>query len=161
MKCIVPLAGPDLYDPGSGYRPLHDLNGRPLLEVALDGRAWRARLHPSDFLFVVRDAGPIETLIAYLEQTWPGCTVVRLPRLTGGAMFSVLAATSFIAPDEAVTVDLADLLFDSPLTDPGALLTDDVGAVVPCFISDEPCYSYLREEDGRVVEAAEKAGDQQ
>lgn len=72
-------------------------------------------------------------------------------------MLTALAGVAMLSDDdEAVVIDLADILFSTGPTDPEAMLHGRVGAMIPCFISNEPCYSYLRKEAGRVVEAAEK-----
>ena len=155
MKCIVPLAGPDLIHPVHGLRPLLDYHGQPLLAAALESRPWRAALQSSDFIFVVRAVEPLEVLTAYLAATWPGSRIIVLSDLTEGAMLTVMAGLALAADDEPLIVDLADILFEADLS-PTALLVGKVGCVVPCFASSDDCYSYLRSEDGRVVEAAEK-----
>jgi hypothetical protein len=155
VKCVVPLAGPDLLHPVHGLRPLFPVDGQPLLATALDGRSWRTSLAGEDYIFVVREVAGIETLVSFLEARWPGCRMARLSHPTEGSMMSALAGVALAAGEEPVIVDLADILFDADL---GAapFAAPDVGAVVPCFRSSEPCYSYLRREAGRVVEAAEK-----
>lgn len=157
MKCIVPLAGPDLEHPEHRFRPWYPYRGERILQHALEGRSWRGKLDGSDFVFVVRHVAGVADLEAWLAATWPGCRIVRLSHATGGALFSAMAGIAAIADtDEPVIIDLADILFDCGNEDLTALIAGDVGAVVPCFSSDEPCYSYLRMEDGNVVEAAEK-----
>lgn len=156
MKCIVPLAGPDLYTPSSGFRPLFDVNGAPLISVALQGRAWKGALRPQDYIFVLRQVPELDVLSDYLSRTWPGCRIVILSDLTGGALFSVLAAMALVAPDEPLIVDLADILFSEGPEDPAALFSEDCGAIVPVFTSNESCYSYLKTEGGKVIEAREK-----
>ncbi len=157
MKCIVPLAGPDLEHVEHRFRPLVPHNGRPLLDVALNGRAWRGKLTGADYVFVVREVDGIAELIAWLGEAWPGCRIVRLPALTGGALYSVLAGVAAYEGDaEVLIVDLADIIFGDGPVDPEQMFDPGVGMIVPCFTSDEPCYSYLRTEMGQVVEAAEK-----
>ncbi len=157
MKCVVPLAGPDLWTETFGFRPLVPVEGRPLLQVALDQRAWRGRLESRDYIFVVREVEGLEQLEQALRALWPECRIVRLSHLTGGALYSALAAMSLVAPDEPVIVDLADILFTEGPEDPEHLFkAQDWGAIVPVFQSTEPCYSYLEIEDGRVLRAREK-----
>jgi choline kinase len=157
MKCIVPLAGPDVWSETSGLRPLFEVDGRPLIDLALTTRAWADKLAGEDYVFVLRETEGRERLAAHLASGFPGCRFVTLSHLTGGALFSVLAAMALVAPQEAVIVDLADILFSDGPADPAALFADGtLGAIVPVFASQESCYSYLRMEDGRVVEAREK-----
>jgi len=155
MKCIVPLAGPDLFSEKFGFRPLIEVDGRCLIEAALKGRPWAHKLSGEDFIFVLRNVGGVETVVEFLEATWPGCRTVMLSHLTGGALLSVLAASGLVKPDEAIIVDLADILFSEGPADPEVLLRD-FNAVVPVFQSREPVYSYLRTEGQAVVEAREK-----
>jgi hypothetical protein len=155
VKCIVPLAGGDLEHPVHGFRPWVPVEGERLLKRALDQRAWRSRLSGSDFVFVVRSVAKVDELEAWLSAEWPGCAIVRLPAMTRGAMFTALAGIAALPADnEPIVVDLADILFGG--IDPSELLGQDVGAVIPCFVSNEDCYSYLRMNHGEVVEAAEK-----
>jgi hypothetical protein len=157
MKCIVPLAGPDLWTERHGFRPLFELDGTPLIEAALKARAWAGKLKPEDYVFVLREVPRLGDLVAYLRKTWPGCRIVTLSDLTGGALFSVLAAMALVKPDEPLIIDLADILFESGPADPEVLFAGEGhGAIVPVFTSSEDCYSYLTIVDGLVTEAREK-----
>jgi hypothetical protein len=157
VKCVVPLAGPDLVHPQHGFRPLVLSGGQPLLRRALDMRAWRKSLAASDYVFVVREVDAIGDLVDWLDANWPGCRVVRLPALTEGALYSVLAGVAaYVGDDEPLIVDLADMLFAEGPADIPAALRPGAGMVIPVFASTESCYSYLRSENGHVVEAAEK-----
>lgn len=157
MKCIVPLAGPDLWTEKHGFRPLFGLDGMPLIEATLNARAWAGKLAPEDYVFVIREVPRLSELDSYLRATWPGCRIVTLSDLTGGALFSVLAAMALVKPDEPLIVDLADILFETGPTDPEALFAREcLGAVVPVFTSSEDCYSYLAIVNGLATCAREK-----
>lgn len=157
MKCVVPLAGPDLWTERYGLRPLVDVDGEFLIEAALRPRAWAGAMTSRDYVFVVRETVGHSDFLAYLASRWPGCRIVTLSDLSGGALFSSLAAMALVPPDETVAIDLADILFSGGPEDPqGLFAREGHGAVVPVFSSDEPCYSYLRIEDGLVIEAREK-----
>lgn len=158
MKCIVPLAGPDLYNPETGFRPLSKVEGGDgLLETAIEGRAWRkdGTLQSSDYVFVVREVEQLAELRAFLASRWPGSKVVTLSALTGGALLSALAGVTLAATDEPLCIDLADIFFDGP-DDFWRQWRPGLGGCTPSFIANDPVYSYLRKEGGRVVEAAEK-----
>jgi len=157
MKCVVPLAGPDLYDPERGFRPLQAFAGRGILETALRGRAWAldGSLGSSDYVFVLRETPRLDVLRCYLESGWPGSRVATVSTLTGGALFSALAGVALVEGDETLCIDLADIFFDGPAPF-WSNWAREVGAVTPCFLSDDPAYSYLRREGEVVVEAAEK-----
>jgi len=134
-----------------------DLDGTPLIEAALKQRAWAVRLAPEDYIFVVRAVEKLDVLTGYLSRNWPGCRIVTLSHLTGGAVFSALAAMALVQPDEPLIIDLADILFSDGPDDPQALFAaEGHGAVVPVFVSDESCYSYLDIVEGQVTRAVEK-----
>lgn len=157
MKCIVPLAGGDLVHPQYRFRPWFPVDGQPLLRLALGERAWADKLSSADYIFVLREVDGVDALAEWLRDEWPGCTILRLSRMSGGAMLTALTGVAMLPnDDEAVVVDLADILFTTGPKDPASMLDESVGAIIPCFLSNEPCYSYLRKEGGRVVEAAEK-----
>lgn len=153
--CLVPLAGPDLFHPEFGFRPLFPVEGRPLIEVALEGRSWRPMLRGEDYVFVVREVAGVGRLVDFLTSRWLGCRVATVSALTGGALLSALAGVALADPTRPLMIDLADILFVCE-HDFAAPWPAGLGAVTPCFPSEESCYSYIREEDGRVVEAAEK-----
>ena len=155
MKCIVPLAGPDVIHPVAGLTPLRLVDGAPMIERVLKSRAWAHGLTGSDHVFVVLDRPEVEPLTTFLAETWPGCAIVRLPHLTGGALLTALAgAAALPAASGPVIVDLADILFEG-----GGLPSpwpEDLGGLVPCFASTEARFSYLRLDGDRVLETAEK-----
>ena len=156
MKCIVPLAGPDLKTDQYGLRPLYKVGDQTLIETALKPRAWAGGLSGSDYIFVVREVVGLDALQSFLSQTWPGCKIVTLSHLTQGALFSVLGAVGLCGLDESIIVDLADIVFSEGPAEPTKLFNQGYEAIVPVFTSDEGCYSYLRSEAGDVVEAREK-----
>jgi hypothetical protein len=114
-------------------------------------------LDGKDYIFVVRQVEGIEKLEDWLSVNWPDCGIIRIPYMTGGAMFTAMVGVALLPDeDELLIVDLADILFENCPDDPCAQISDTIGVVVPCFLDDDPCYSYLRFDAGKVVEAAEK-----
>jgi len=155
MKCIVPLAGPDLQSEMFGLRPLYTVDGEAILSKALNSRKWAGDLEGEDYIFVVRNVPEIARLQAFLHEKWPGCLVVVLPRLTSGALMSAMCGVGLVHDDLPIIVDLADILFESArLWD--AFDDAKIGMIVPVFESVDPAYSYLRLENGEVLEAREK-----
>ena len=155
MKCIVPIAGPDLWTHEFGLRPLYKIQGEEVLKAALKRRSWSGELSNSDYIFVVRDIPQVRELYCYLEKEWPGCRIVTLPCLTDGAMLSTLAGMALVGQDEPIIVDLADILFSDHID-----LTSfyaSVGMIVPVFRSNNPIYSYLEINNDHVIRAKEKS----
>lgn len=158
MKCVIPLAGPDLWHADHGFRPLVPVEDEPLLRRALAMRAWAQSLAPTDYVFVVRRIENVESLICWLTTNWPGCRIVHVSALTEGALFSALAGVAaYTGDNEPVVIDLADILFEEGPADIDEVFqVGKTGMIVPTFSSDDPVYSYVRSENGQVVEAAEK-----
>lgn len=161
MIGIVPLAGPEVFHPDSGIRPLIPIDGEPLLRRVLTSRAWwrRGELHAKDLIFVLREGSGVATLSEHIQEWFPDSRQVRLSGLTSGALLSCLAGTSLVESlEQPLCVDLADILYDTDESPTDMLHRDgSVGAVVPCFESTEPCYSYLEmNEHGEVVRTAER-----
>jgi hypothetical protein len=160
VNAIIPLAGPDFIHPRFGVRPLVSVEGEPLIRRAITSRPWwrDGSLGPSDLVFVLRDLPEAHTLRGTLLDWFPGARVVFLSDLTGGALLSALAAVALLPrPRAPLCVDLVDILYDSADA-PSALFADPaVGGVLPCFPSDEPCYSYAEiGADGAVIRTVEK-----
>lgn len=154
MKCLVPLAGPDLWTPQFGLRPLFPIDGEPLLRQALRGRAWAYRLASKDYIFVVRDIPEATELYEFLGNEWPGCQIVKIPALVNGAMLSAMCGIAYGQGGGPIIIDLADILFQHELEI--EQFAYGTGMIVPVFYSSSPDYSYLKIVDDLVVAASEK-----
>jgi len=158
VNVIVPLAGPDFIHPRYGVRPLHQVEGKPLVLRALDERPWirSGEVIGSDLIFVLRDLPEAREVEAVLAERFSGCRFVKLSGLTGGALYSALAGASLVTDARRICIDLVDILFDWPSWRPAAEWPDRQGGLAPVFASDDPAYSYLEMRAGRMVRAAEK-----
>ncbi|QPC42251.1 hypothetical protein HW532_05760 [Kaustia mangrovi] len=162
LTCIVPLAGPDVVQPGGRIKPLSEVEGMPLVERAITSRRWwrEGLVNSSGLIFVLRSDLPETAVIDRVLQTrFPGCRTVRLGGLTRGALLSAMAGSALVDRfDTPLCIDLVDILYE---IDPGpvAAFLSDPGAdgLVPWFRASEPSYSYLVTDDaGHVTETAEK-----
>lgn len=160
MYCIIPLAGPDCYDPSYGVRCLQDLDGTPLIQRVVTSRYWykSEELKNSDYIFVLREGEYLEELRNFLKSAFPGCRFVVLSRMTKGALLSSAAALSLIDDfDQPIMVDLADIDYQANFS-PTTVFSQnpDIIGILPYFYSSEEKYSYLRMEQDFVLETAEK-----
>jgi hypothetical protein len=162
MICVVPLAGPDVVHERLGIKALMDIGGRPLVETALTSRPWwrDGLLSAEGLIFVLRrDIDASNQIEEVLRGRFPGARFAWLSGLSGGAIYSALAATALVADASApLCVDLVDILYesDAPLAD-RFVVDPELAGLVPWFPSSEACYSYVRmDATGRVWEAVEK-----
>lgn len=160
MNCIVPLAGPDFFQPSYGLKPLYNVDGEPLLLRALKSRAWyrSGRLLDPSLVFVLRRIQEAEQFASQLATWFPGSRTVWLSDPSRGALLSALAGSALVErPAAPVVIDLVDVLFDCD-----ERLFDRCGkgisAVLPWFQSDDPVFSYAEiAADGvSVLRTAEK-----
>lgn len=160
MTCLIPLAGPDFIRPDGSLKPLHDVDGEPLLVKALRSRPWfrSGEVTPEHLVFVIRETEQTAAFREFLDEAFPGCRVVTISQGTQGALFSALAAASLIERyDEPVCVDLVDILYDYDMS-PLQLFQEhpDAAGIIPHFSSDNPKFSYLKILQGRVQLTMEK-----
>jgi len=161
MPCIVPLAGPQLTHPDFGLIARYPVDGMPLLRRTLETRPWwtSGRVFARDMIFVLREGPELADLQAAVTDWYPGCRIVVLSHLSQGALLSAFAgAAAVTALHDPLIIDLADIVYDCKTDMPDLFAqAPDLGAIVPTFSADDPCYSYLRlGPDSSVIEAAEK-----
>mgnify|MGYP007127357324 CR=1 FL=1 len=128
---IVPLAGPDFILSDGQVKAEIPYRGTTLLQACLESRPWRA-LGGDDgagYVFVLYDTEATRAFTErYLRKYYPASRQVFLSAYTNGAAFSVLAGCGLAKPDETLVVDLADILYESDLQSPQALLEADPSA---------------------------------
>jgi hypothetical protein len=154
MKCIVPLAGPDIYSKEYGLKPAYEIEGKPLISRALNSRDWYGdSLNEDDLIFVLRDFEQLNELKQLLNECFPKGRQLILPNLTQGALLSSLAGISLIIDyEEEIVVDLVDILFHSDFN-PTAIfrIGQNISGIIPYFNSESSKYSYLEIDDNHNI----------
>ncbi len=154
MKCIIPLAGPDIFTDDYGLKPNYDIDGAPLIVKAIHSRSWYFNtLFEEDLIFVLRDFDHLAEMRTLLQSNFPKANQVIIPTLTKGALMTSLAGTSLINDfSDPIIIDLVDILFSGDLN-PVEIFNNDenVAGILPYFISDNPKYSYLEIDDNSNV----------
>lgn len=158
LTIVVPIGGGAKRFQERGYtfpKPLVEIAGKPMIEIVA------RNLAPRDdhrFVFVARQEDLSRwALREVLDLVDPGCRIVPLRNPTSGALCSVLLAMEEIDPDSELLVANGDQFLD---LDMGQFL-DSVrssgadGGIVT-FPSKHPKWSFVREENGEVVQVAEK-----
>ena len=160
MKCIIPLAGSDIYTEEFGLKPAYEIDGEPLLVKAICSRYWYGEtLFEEDLIFVIRNIEQLDELISFLQSNFPKKRHVIIPEFTKGALMSVLAGASLVKDfTEPIVIDLVDILFSSNVRPVKTFNEDEsIKGIIPYFHSDNPKYSYLKlDDDSNVVATREK-----
>ena len=160
MKCIVPLAGPDLYDASYGIKALTKIDDETLIRKAIHSRPWygNGQVSNGDIIFVLRDIKEAKPLRMYLASEFEGSQTVILPSIAKGALLSAVAGSSIIKDfDTHIVVDLVDIVYESDFS-PQEIFAqnENIGGILPYFKSSNEKYSYLEMEGDDVVRTAEK-----
>jgi|TARA_Y100000310_G_C20479030_1_gene713818 dTDP-glucose pyrophosphorylase len=160
MKCIIPLAGSDIYTEEFGLKPAYEIDGEPLLVKAICSRYWYGEtLFEEDLIFVIRNIEQLDELISFLQSNFPKKRHVIIPEFTKGALMSVLAGAALVKDfTEPIVIDLVDILFSSSVRPVKTFNEDEsIKGIIPYFHSDNPKYSYLKlDDDSNVVATREK-----
>ena len=160
LKCIIPLAGPDIYIERYGLKPAYKIDGDPLLVKAIHSRSWYGEtLFEEDLIFIIRDFEQLDKLQNFLQYNFPKGKHVIIPELTKGALMSALSGAALIRDfSEPIVVDLVDILFVGDLN-PVKIFKEDenMTGIIPYFISENPKYSYLElSGNSNVIKTREK-----
>lgn len=160
LNVLIPLAGKsEFFDPRDYPfpKPLIEVGGRPMIEILVEDMSRIAG--PKKFIFIVRmdDCQKYHLDRVLRLLTNEQCEIIRLREDTRGAACSALLAIDHIDRadpllicngDQHIDYDLGDAVrdFDAQGADAGVI----------CFDSIHPKWSYVRLEEGLVVESAEK-----
>lgn len=160
INILLPMAGASaMFDPQlyPYPLPLTEVSGKPLIERVIDNLSTIG--DDVHFIFVVKAD---DCRRFHLDQTLsllaPGrCDIVQLAADTQGALCSALMAIEYINNDNPLVIANFDQLIEPGLHD----LVDKLkqsGGDAGCLTFDavHPRWSYVRVEDGQVIEAAEK-----
>ena len=156
VNIVVAASGAGSRFAKAGYKlpkPLIDVQGKPMIQRVVENLNIDAR-----FIFVVQkthyDGYYLGTL---LNSIAPRCEVICVDKLTEGAACSVLLAREFIDNDDHLIIANSDQVIDWDAEGfMWQLVSQEVDGQMLTFNGDNPQWSYAREENGWVVEVAEK-----
>ena len=160
LNILIPLGSPSQFFEDSTYvypKPLIEILGMPMIQRVVENLS-TINLKKR-FVFVVRDADCVRY---HLDSTLHllvknDIVILKIQRETKGAACSALLSTEFIANDQPLVICNGDQIFDLNLNDSLKRIRDDrVDAACLSFKSVHPRWSYVRLEDGEIVQAAEK-----
>lgn len=158
VNVLIPMSGSGKRFRDAGYnlpKPLIDIYGKPMIQWVVDNLNIDA-----NFIFIVqKDHNEQFNLTSVLKMMVPDCKVVIVDGLTEGAACSALLAKDFINNDKHLLIansdqfinnfDIAKFIYSAT--------SKNVDASILTFTKhNDPKWSYVSEENGYVVEVAEK-----
>jgi len=176
MKIVIPMAGrgsrfqaavnanPEYKKP----KPIINIKGKPMVRWAIDSLkpvTTQFKVTASDLIFVCLQEHQDKFAIAdVLKQYFsPQIKVVLIPRVTRGAVETVMAAKRFIAEDQDLIISDSDHYFNGANLYKAILGKEpDVAGIIPVFLppDDEIKWSYtLFDKNHTAIAVGEKDPD--
>lgn len=158
LRIVIPMGGEARRFQERGFtfpKPLIEVRGKPMIEVVARNLA---PSEPHRFVFVARQEDLSRWALGeVLRLVSPGCRVVPLRRPTSGALCSVLLAMEEIADDGELLIANGDQFLDVAMDRfLDRVRSSGADGGILTFPSKHPKWSFVREEDGVVVQVAEK-----
>lgn len=161
LNVLIPLgASSQIFEnTSSPYpKPLAEISGKPMIQRVIENLS-SAIAEDKRFIFILREEDcnrfHLDSTVRLLAGD--NAIIMKLQKETQGAACSALLAVQLIGNDEPLIIANGDQLFDVEL-DPYLQQFRSEGADAGClyFDSVHPRWSYLRMENGQIIETAEK-----
>lgn len=152
MNIVITMAGQGsrTKDFSETYKPFIVINGRSILELSLLGLP----LKDNHLIFVVRDEYASELRKVLSEIEWlpkVDTDIITVQETTSGQAESALIGMRDIPKGESVLISNCDTFFTGTFPD-----FSDADGYIATFTSTSELYSYVRVQEGLIVETAEK-----
>jgi beta-phosphoglucomutase-like phosphatase (HAD superfamily)/dTDP-glucose pyrophosphorylase len=155
ITVLVPMSGAGSRFVEAGYKlpkPLIDVGGKPMIQRVVENIGIEAK-----YVFVVQknhyDGYYLGTL---LNSIAPGCEIIQTDGMTEGAACSCLLAKELIDDNHLIIANSDQWVDWNPCDFMWSMVGQDVDGGILTFRDNNPKWSYAREENGLVVEVAEK-----
>ncbi|HCC49261.1 MAG TPA: glycosyl transferase family 2 [Elusimicrobia bacterium] len=157
LNIVIPMAGRGRRFLEAGFRlpkPLIPVDGVPVIEYVI-ANLRPARSHRFIFLCLAEHIAA-HGLDAILQRLAPGCAVLPVNEVTGGAACTVLLAKDLIDNGEPLMIANSDQLVDADI-DAYLDAAGEADGLIMTMRADDPKWSFVRLDGaGRAVEVAEK-----
>lgn len=157
MNVLIPMAGAGSRFANAGYtfpKPLIEVRGKPMIQVVVENLNVDAH-----FIFMVqKEHYEKYNLKQLLNLIAPGCDIIQVDGLTGGAACTTLLAKDLINSDEPLLMANSDQFVEWNSNECiYAFSADNIDGGIVSFKATHPKWSFARVgEDGFVSEVAEK-----
>jgi dTDP-glucose pyrophosphorylase len=135
-------------------KPLIDVFGKPMIERVVENLNLKGK-----YIFIVRDEdAEMFNLDMVLPLIAPGCSVLKVNKLTEGAACTALLARELINSNDPLIIANSDQIIEwSSLTTMYSLSTIGVDGAILTFQATHPKWSYVKTDlNNFIVEVAEK-----
>jgi dTDP-glucose pyrophosphorylase len=161
LNIVIPMAGLSTLASELEYpypSPLVEINGKPLIQHVIENLLTLSS--EVKFTIILRDEDCRRFHLDSTIQLLTGhqANIVRLKQNTSGALCSVLLAVESIASSTPLVIANSDQIFDSKafINFMASVSDKTPDAACPIFNSVHPRWSYVRINNGQIVEAVEK-----
>lgn len=157
MNVIIPCAGEGSRFRDKGYsfpKPIIDVFGRPMIQWVVDALGV-----DGNYTFIVKEEHRtkynLDGMLSFIAG--PSSGIISISETTDGAARTVLLAKNKINNDNPMLIANSDQYFDyNSLEFFYKMQEGDYDAGILTFESTHPKWSYVKTEDGLVIEVAEK-----
>jgi beta-phosphoglucomutase-like phosphatase (HAD superfamily)/dTDP-glucose pyrophosphorylase len=157
MNVLIPMAGAGSRFTQAGYtfpKPLIEVHGKPMIQVVVDNLNIEAH-----YIFLVqKEHYEKYNLKQLLNLIAPGCDIIQVDGLTGGAACTTLLAKEYINNDQPLLMANSDQFIEWNSNEClYAFTADGIDGGIVTFKATHPKWSFAKiGEDGFVTEVAEK-----
>lgn len=160
INILIPLGGKSSFFDNDSYpfpKPLIEINGLPMIELVL--KNFINLKCDKKFIFVINKTDcnkyHLDNVLKLLTNN--ACEIIILPGETKGAACSALMAIDYIDNQNPLIISNGDQVLDINFNDLlNSFENRNVDAGVICFESVHPKWSYVRLENDKIIETAEK-----
>ncbi|MGI4800395.1 MAG: glycosyltransferase family 2 protein [Janthinobacterium lividum] len=158
LNIVVPLAGFGSRFSKAGYalpKPLIPVFGVPMIRLVIENIR---PAQPHRFVFICQRAHVAAHGVAEKLRAWaPGCAIVELDGVTQGAACTVLTAATEIDPQAPMMIANSDQFVEEDIDDYlAAMETPPADGLIMTMTADDPKWSFVAMNDGRVTRVVEK-----
>lgn len=157
MNVLIPMAGAGSRFEIAGYtfpKPLVDVNGKPMIQVIVDNLNIDAR-----HIFIVQKSHYEKYNLKHmLNLIKPGCEIIQVEGMIGGAACHTLFAKEYINNDEQLLIANSDQFIEWNSNNfMYSMVADDIDGGILTFDNTHPRWSFAKlDSNGFVCEVAEK-----
>jgi HAD superfamily hydrolase (TIGR01509 family) len=159
LNIVIPMAGLGSRFSDAGYKlpkPLININDKPMIQLVVENLQFSN--DTTRFIFITREEHrQYYNLDEFLCTIAPGCSIISVDKTTEGAACTVLLARDLINNSDNLIIANSDQFLEwNQMQFLQTARDTNVDGVISTFNSTHPKWSYAKEENGRVVEVAEK-----